>query len=84
MILLSRYPNLSVKEISEEIHKTTRTVWSILARLKKSGMVTSYRVKPGKTHRYSINMQAEVYHRIIKGLIVKEIFSVDKEVDHNP
>lgn len=64
-------PGCTIREIAEEMALTQRTVWGIIGDLRRAGMLHVSR--QGRRHHYTVNMEAEFRHPVIKGVSLRTI-----------
>jgi hypothetical protein len=64
-------PGCSVREIAGALGLTERTVWSLVTKLRRSGMVHMRR--NGRTHTYRINLDAPLFHPALKGFTLRDV-----------
>lgn len=64
-------PGCTIREIAEEMALTQRTVWGIIGDLRRAGMLHVKR--QGRRHHYTVNMDAEFRHPVIRGVSLRTI-----------
>jgi DNA-binding MarR family transcriptional regulator len=71
-------PGCTIREIAEQMHLTQRTVWGLIGDLRRADMLTIER--QGRRHHYTVNLEADFRHPIIKGLSLRSVLGeiVDK------
>jgi predicted transcriptional regulator len=64
-------PGCTIREIAAEMALTQRTVWGLIGDLRRAGML--HVVRQGRRHHYTVNMDAEFRHPVIKGVTLRTI-----------
>ncbi len=64
-------PDCTIREVSDEMSLTQRTVWGLIGDLRRAGMLTVRR--EGRRHHYTINLDAPFKHPIITGLTLRQV-----------
>ncbi len=63
--------NCTINDLSETLFLTRRTVWGVIGDLRRAGML--HIRKNGRTHHYSVNLDAPFRHPVIKGLTLRHV-----------
>ena len=58
-------PGCTIREIAEELALTQRTIWGLIGDLRRAHMLNVRR--EGRRHHYTVNLDAEFKHPIIRG-----------------
>lgn len=64
-------PGCTIREISDEMTLTQRTVWGLIGDLRRAGMLQVRR--EGRRHHYTVNLDAEFRHPVIKGFSLRTV-----------
>jgi DNA-binding transcriptional regulator LsrR (DeoR family) len=64
-------PGCTIREIAEQMHLTQRTVWGLIGDLRRAEMLNIDR--QGRRHHYTVNLEADFRHPIIKGLSLRSV-----------
>ena len=63
IIFIVKNPDCTIKDIAEAMSLTRRTVWGIIGRLRRAGML--HIRKEGRRHFYTVNLDAPFKHPTI-------------------
>ena len=61
----------TIKDLSETLFLTRRTVWGIVGDLRRAGML--HIRKNGRKHHYSVNLDAPFRHPVLKGITLRQV-----------
>lgn len=64
-------PGCTIKQIAEDMSLTQRTVWGLIGDLRRADMLTVER--RGRRHHYTVDLEADFRHPIIKGFSLRVI-----------
>ena len=64
-------PGCTIREIAEDMSLTQRTIWGLIGDLRRANMLIVRR--EGRRHHYTVDLDAEFKHPILKGLKVRMI-----------
>jgi DNA-binding transcriptional regulator LsrR (DeoR family) len=65
------HPGCTIREIAEQMHLTQRTVWGLIGDLRRAEMLNISR--QGRRHHYTVNLDADFRHPIIKGISLRAV-----------
>lgn len=65
------HPGCTIRQIAEDMSLTQRTVWGLIGDLRRAGMLHVRR--EGRRHHYTVNLDADFRHPIIKGFSLRVI-----------
>ena len=68
---IATHPDCTIKEMTEALYLTRRTIWGLVGDLKAAGMV-QFR-KSGRRHHYFADPDSRVHHPAFEGKTVREI-----------
>jgi predicted transcriptional regulator len=68
---VATHPDCTIKEMTEALFLTRRTIWGLVGDLRKAGMVDVR--KSGRRHHYSANPDSQVHHPVFGGRTVREV-----------
>jgi hypothetical protein len=71
LFYIAVHPGCTIREIAEEMHLTQRTVWGLIGDLRRADMLNIDR--QGRRHHYTVNLDADFRHPIIKGLTLRSV-----------
>lgn len=64
-------PNCTIQEIADAMSLTRRTVWGLIAALRRASMVQVR--QQGRRHHYKVNLNAPFLHPTLKGYTLRPI-----------
>ncbi len=64
-------PDCTIRDLSESLFLTRRTVWGIIGDLRRAGML--HVRKNGRRHHYSVNLDAPFRHPVIDGITLRQV-----------
>lgn len=64
-------PGCTIKQIAEDMSLTQRTVWGLIGDLRRADMLQVER--RGRRHHYTVDLEADFRHPIIKGFSLRVI-----------
>jgi hypothetical protein len=64
-------PGCTIRQIADDMALTQRTVWGLIGDLRRSQMLDVRR--EGRRHHYTVNLDAEFKHPVVKGLTLRVI-----------
>lgn len=64
-------PDCTIQEVADAMALTRRTVWGLIAALRRAGMV-HLRLRRGR-HHYRVNLDAPFLHPTLKGYTLRPI-----------
>jgi hypothetical protein len=62
-------PGCTIGQIAKEMALTQRTIWGLVGDLRRSQMLHMHR--QGRQHHYTVNLDAEFKHPIIRGITIR-------------
>lgn len=71
LFYIAAQPECTIRQISDEMALTQRTVWGLIGDLRRAGMLNVRR--DGRRHHYTVNLDAPFRHPILKGLTLKTV-----------
>jgi hypothetical protein len=71
LFYIAVHPNCTIKQIAEAMSLTQRTVWGLIGDLRRASMLEVQR--QGRRHHYTVNLDADFRHPIIKGYSLRVI-----------
>jgi hypothetical protein len=66
-------PGTTVKAMARAVGQSQRSVWSIVQRLRRGGMLRLH--KKGRRHYYTIDLDAPLLHPTIQGLTIRPVMA---------
>ena len=72
--LLTKYPRITAKEISQEAGITERSVWIIIGDLDQAGYIT--KIREGRGVRYVVNLDRPMRHKTQQDVAVSRLLSI--------
>jgi len=72
--LLTQYPRITAKEISQEVGITERSVWIIIGDLDKTGYIT--KIREGRGVRYTVDLDRPMRHKTQQDVAVSRLLSI--------
>ena len=73
LFFIAANPDCTIKEISEAMSLTRRTVWGLIGDLRRAGMLRIRR--EGRQHHYTVNLDAPCNHPVIVGYSLRSVLS---------
>ena len=73
LVFIGRHPGCTASEIARGLFVTERTVWNVLADLRRAGMV-DFSVSAG-SNRYTVNEEARFPDPLLAGITVGQVIS---------
>ena len=64
-------PDCTIRDISEALSLTRRTVWGIIGDLRRAGMLNVR--KDGRRHHYTVNLDAPFLHPFVEGYTLRSV-----------
>ena len=61
----------TIRDLSETLFLTRRTVWGIVGDLRRAGML--HIRKNGRRHHYSVNLDAPFRHPVLRGITLRQV-----------
>jgi hypothetical protein len=77
--LLTQYPRITAKDISQEAGITERSVWMIIRDLDKGGYIS--RIREGRGVRYIVDFERPMRHKTQRDVAVSRLLSILTEKD---
>jgi hypothetical protein len=72
LFYITLHPGCSVREISDDMSLTTRTIWSLIGDLKRAGMIRVER--RGRRHHYHVNLDGPLLiYPSVNGLRLRSV-----------
>jgi hypothetical protein len=71
LFYIAVHPECTIRQISEDMALTQRTIWGVIGDLRRANMLHVRR--DGRRHHYRINLDAAFKHPTIKGLPLRLI-----------
>lgn len=68
---VATHPDCTIKEMTEALFLTRRTIWGLVGDLRTAGMVEVR--KSGRRHHYFANPDSRVHHPVFGGKTVREV-----------
>lgn len=79
LLLISKYPDLKVKEIADNVNITERAVLKIISELKEEGYVLIE--KKGRRNRYKVCKEKYLKHPVEKNNQLSTLLEILKNID---
>jgi len=73
LFFIAAYPDCTIKEISEAMSLTRRTVWGLIGDLRRADMLRIRR--EGRQHHYTVNLDAPVKPPVLAGYSLRSVLS---------
>ncbi len=71
LFLIAHHPGITVQELADSLVITHRTVWGLVAELRKAGLLKIQ--KEGRKHHYFVNEDAQFPDRLLSHLTLGEV-----------
>ena len=71
LFYIAATPDCTTTDIAEAMSLTRRTVWGIVADLRRAGMLNVR--KDGRRHHYSVNLDAPFLHPTLEGYTLRHL-----------
>ena len=71
LFYIAVHPGCTIKQIAEDMSLTQRTVWGLIGDLRRADMLEVER--EGRRHHYTVDLDADFRHPIIKGFSLRVI-----------
>jgi predicted transcriptional regulator len=71
LFYIAAHPECTIRQISDDMALTQRTVWGLIGDLRRAGMLNIRR--DGRRHHYTVNLDAPFRHPIIKDLTLRTV-----------
>lgn len=71
LFYIAVHPGCTIKQIAEDMSLTQRTVWGLIGDLRRAEMLDVER--RGRRHHYTVNLDADFRHPIIKGFTLRTV-----------
>lgn len=71
LFYIAVHPGCTIRQIAEDMSLTQRTVWGLIGDLRRADMLDVER--RGRRHHYTVNLEADFRHPIIKGYSLRVI-----------
>ncbi len=68
---VATHPDCTIKELTEALHLTRRTIWELVGDLRRAGMVQVR--KSGRRHHYFADLNSLGHHPAFEGKTVREV-----------
>lgn len=72
--LLTQYPRITARDLSQETGITERSVWMIIKDLDKGGYIR--RIREGRGVRYIVDFERPMRHKTLRDVAVSRLLSV--------
>ena len=73
LIYIAVCPDSTIQQIADDLALTRRTVWSLIADLRRAGMLAVR--KNGRRHHYTVNLDAPFLHPTLNGYTLRPILA---------
>ena len=73
LIYIAVCADCTIQQIADDLALTRRTVWSLIADLRRAGMLAVR--KNGRRHHYTVNLDAPFLHPTLNGYILRPILA---------
>lgn len=71
LFYIAVHPECTIRQISDDMALTQRTIWGVIGDLRRANMLHVRR--DGRRHHYRINLDADFKHPTLKGLPLRLI-----------
>jgi hypothetical protein len=71
LFYIAVHPDCTIRQISDDMALTQRTIWGVIGDLRRADMLHIRR--DGRRHHYRINLDADFKHPTLKGLPLRLI-----------
>ncbi len=71
LIHIAANPECTIRDITEAMSLTRRTVWGVIGDLRRAGMLSIR--KNGRRHHYTVNLDAPFLHPTVRGYALRDI-----------